>query len=475
LATIAGRAAAPDADAYLLTAHGMALQAAGRLEPAIGAYQRAAAAMPASGGPEQNLAMALCEGHWFAESEAATQRALAKGAGAADLWLTRARAQQGLGRLDDAESALREALARQGGAEVHAELAQLIWMRTEDSALALRDLDAALAARPRDAGLLRAKGSVLIALGNRAGAYALYAAALSRPGADQSLHVDAAGLAGWLDPAASLAHAKRALALFPGRPDAHVALCQAHLAAGQPEPALAIAEALRRRWPKDQFFVALIGLAWRLMGDPRYRSLCDYRRLVRSQPLAVPPGWSSLEAYLSDLRDSLQSLDRLRGHPIGQSLRQGVQSPQCLTRLADPVIQAFFAAIDPPLRAYLDDLRRDGEALGRPWAPQDGYRVERAWSVLLRPNGLHIDHLHPKGWISSACHIALPGAVDVEPQGWLKFGEPGIPTSPRLPAEYRLKPRPGHLVLFPSYMWHGTIPFSGSESRLSAAMDIVPA
>jgi hypothetical protein len=211
------------------------------------------------------------------------------------------------------------------------------------------------------------------------------------------------------------------------------------------------------------------------MDDARYAQWHDYGRLVRARPLATPPGWTSLEGFLSDLAASVRGLHRLRGHPIGQSLRRGVQSPQCLTRVADPVIQAFLAAVDPPIRDYLDSVRRDGEALDRPWTPRRGYRLERAWSVLLRPHGFHVDHLHPKGWISSACHIELPDAVETGHQGWLKFGEPGIPTSPRLGPEHYVKPRPGHLVLFPSYMWHGTVPFAGTESRLSAAMDIVPA
>lgn len=37
-----------------------------------------------------------------------------------------------------------------------------------------------------------------------------------------------------------------------------------------------------------------------------------------------------------------------------------------------------------------------------------------------------------------------------------------------------VKPRTGWLVLFASYIWHGTVPFAGTESRLSAAMDVVP-
>jgi tetratricopeptide (TPR) repeat protein len=332
----------------------------------------------------------------------------------------------------------------------------------------------AIAARPGDSALLRAKANVLVSLGDRPGAYAVYAQALKRPGADQSLNADAALVAVWFDPASALAHAGRSVSVFPRRPEAHLALCQAQLAAGQPEPALVIAENLKRLWPHDQFITALIALAWRLMKDPKYRALHDYERLVRTQPLATPPGWSSLEAYVSDLSASLRGLHTLRGHPIGQSLRGGVQTPQCLTRLADPVIKAFFVAIDPPLRAYLEAASQEGQAFGRPWSPKVGYRLERAWSVLLRSNGFHVDHLHPMGWISSACHIEAPRAVETERQGWLKFGEPGIPTTPRLAAEHFIKPRPGHIVLFPSYMWHGTVPFAGPETRLSAAMDILP-
>ncbi len=475
LAVVAGPAEAPDADIYLVTALGEALAATGRLEQAIKAFERAKALRPDSGGAEQNLAMALCGGHWFVEAEAATARALAKGANSPDVWLTRARALQGLGQWDAAEHAFRQALSRGAGAEAHAELAQLIWTRTEDQALALGTLDAAITAHPGDAALLRAKADVLSALGDRPAAYAIHAGALARPGADPSLHADAALVAAWFDPAAALAHAGPAVSAFPQRPEAHLALCQAHLAAGQAEPALAIADNLKRIWPRDQFITALIALAWRLMGDPRYGPLHDYERLVRAQPLATPPGWSSLDAYISDLRASLRRLHTLRGHPIGQSLRGGVQTPQCLTRLADPVIQAFFAAMDPPLRAYLEAVSQAGEALGRPWTPGHGYRLERAWSVLLRPGGFHVNHLHPMGWISSACHIEAPRAVESEPQGWLTFGEPGIPTTPRLAAQHRIKPRPGYLILFPSYMWHGTVPFSGAEGRLSAAMDIVPA
>jgi hypothetical protein len=59
-------------------------------------------------------------------------------------------------------------------------------------------------------------------------------------------------------------------------------------------------------------------------------------------------------------------------------------------------------------------------------------------------------------------------------EGWIKFGEPGIPTKPEAPAEHYVQPSPGLLVLFPSYMWHGTVPFSGDRNRLTVAFDVLP-
>jgi hypothetical protein len=194
---------------------------------------------------------------------------------------------------------------------------------------------------------------------------------------------------------------------------------------------------------------------------------------VRGRTIETPPGWSTLDAYLADLSGTLRELQSLRGHPVGQSLRSGSQTGQSLARSDDPVVKAFFGAIDPSIRDYTDVLKERDDVLGR--RVTGSYRFSGAWSALLRPGGHHVDHLHPMGWISSACHISLPTAIESGRQGWLKFGEPGVPTLPALPPEHFVKPEPGRLVLFPSYMWHGTVPFDGGESRLTIAFDVVPA
>jgi hypothetical protein len=59
-------------------------------------------------------------------------------------------------------------------------------------------------------------------------------------------------------------------------------------------------------------------------------------------------------------------------------------------------------------------------------------------------------------------------------EGILTFGEPGIATNPALGPEYSVRPEVGMLVLFPSYFWHGTVPFRSSQARLTVAFDAVP-
>jgi hypothetical protein len=59
-------------------------------------------------------------------------------------------------------------------------------------------------------------------------------------------------------------------------------------------------------------------------------------------------------------------------------------------------------------------------------------------------------------------------------EGWLRFGQPPIATVPPLLADHYVRPKPGRLALFPSYMWHGTVPFTTDEKRLTIAFDLVP-
>ncbi len=59
-------------------------------------------------------------------------------------------------------------------------------------------------------------------------------------------------------------------------------------------------------------------------------------------------------------------------------------------------------------------------------------------------------------------------------QGWLSFGESNLDLGERDRPSRLVQPAAGKLVLFPSYFWHGTVPFTSDDTRLTIAFDVVP-
>jgi tetratricopeptide (TPR) repeat protein len=474
LAVVADLAARPDADINILTAQADALKALERLDDAIQVYERAALSNPRSGVAEHNVAATAGDMEAYEKAEAAARRALAKGLNAPETWLVLGRALLGQNRHEECRAAIVEAIRlRPDYVEAHGDLAQLTWMVTADVRQAVRPLDEAIRAYPDLAALALKKSELLDYAGDKSAALEALTPFISFAQGDPVLHVAAARLVAKSDPARAMDHARAAARALPDDYIAQSALAEACLAAGEAETAASIATRLRARMPENQHAIGLLATAWRLLGDARYDALYDYESLVVATQIDTPRGWSDLNGYLRDLAASLAPLHTRRTHPIGQSVRHGSQTSQSLELSKDPVIKSFFEALEGPIRHRLASLGPGADTVRARNTGQ--YRFNGVWSVRLRPEGFHSNHLHPRGWLSSACYIALPGAVERGHEGWLKFGEPGIPTLPDLPPQHFVKPEPGRLVLFPSYMWHGTVPFGGEEPRLTIAFDLVPA
>ncbi|HTI67122.1 MAG TPA: putative 2OG-Fe(II) oxygenase [Caulobacteraceae bacterium] len=467
-----------DVSASVLEVHAEALKHLGRMEEALEQNRRAVAA----GGVGARLEepSVLRELGRYEEAEAAARRAFDTLGDAPGAFIVHGRTLQDLGRHGEAEAAYREAITRAPLDDLaHEHLAGALLGQTGDQALALAALDAALA-QGRTPGLIALKGRLLVRMNRREEAYALLAGAARDAPASASLHAAAAKTAlqqpavdaGLAD--AALAHAERAFALAFDLPRVAGVLGEACLAAGQPDRAAALAEKLLRRGSSDQALVALQAMAWRMLGDPRYRELCDYDKVVGSWVIDTPRGWPNLAAYLADLGVFLKACHDVPLDAFGMVRRDGVETRNNLTAADGEPIRAFYEALEAPVREYVTRLGRGRDPLRR--RNQGGARVMAGWSVKTLPGGSHGAHLHSEGWLSSAFYVELPPAVDGGGrEGWIKFGEPAIPTRPRLEAEHHVKPDPGRFVLFPSYMWHGTEPFSGEGVRLVMSVDFSPA
>jgi uncharacterized protein (TIGR02466 family) len=234
-------------------------------------------------------------------------------------------------------------------------------------------------------------------------------------------------------------------------------------------------EALRSE-PHNQLSLAYLGLAWRLTGDKREAWLCGYENLVREVPVDTT-GFTERAEYFSLLEATLNGMHNAKREPVDQSVRGGSQTSGRLFGRPEPVISALRDSIASAVSRYVSELPHDPT---HPFLQRKskGIRFAGSWSVRLASNGRHVNHFHQEGWISSAYYVALPPSVTeaaaTDPAGFLQFGEPPRELGLALAPRRIIKPGVGRLVLFPSFLWHGTLPFHDDSPRLTVAFDAVP-
>jgi tetratricopeptide (TPR) repeat protein len=213
-----------------------------------------------------------------------------------------------------------------------------------------------------------------------------------------------------------------------------------------------------------------LSLIWRLRGDARAQWLDGAPPPIRVIDLDCSA------AELEQLAVVLRRLHTARAPHVEQSVRGGTQTDtdRQLFHRAEPEIQSLRSKVCAAVRAYVAAL--PPHVPGHPLlgTPRGGVLFSGSWSVRLRGGGFHVSHTHPMGWISSALYVSLPEPKQrgAAPAGWIAFGRPPQGLGVALPEYGRVEPKPGRLVLFPSTLWHQTLPFDEGE-RLVIAFDVM--
>lgn len=268
---------------------------------------------------------------------------------------------------------------------------------------------------------------------------------------------------------------RECLAKYPDDRLVHGTLITSLLMQGKAEEAMPYIQLMRGAEPDGQHWIAYEATALRLMGAESYRQLVDLERFVRPYELPVPEGFDSIEEFNTAFLNALEPWHKFKTHPLDQSLRHGSQTPHDLTTIDDPVIKAFYRTLDIPIRQYMASV---GNADDHPLTARNtgNYRIIGAWSVKLHGGGWHVNHVHPAGWISSAYYVSVPEetASDESRAGWIKFAEPPFRTTPPSPPQKWIAPSAGTLVLFPSFLWHGTEAIHDGAVRVTAPFDAIP-
>jgi hypothetical protein len=236
---------------------------------------------------------------------------------------------------------------------------------------------------------------------------------------------------------------------------------------GRAERAAELAEKFVEAQPDNQTGWGLLTTAWRITDDPRHGWLVDRPGLVRCIDMDIEP--EALDALAARLR----SLHVARTHPFDMSLRGGTQTAGKILERKEPELVSLRLGFFSALYTYVaslppEDMRHP--LLGR---RRSTIEMTDSWSVRLLDGGYHISHIHPVGSLSAAFYVALPPVCADDPHsGWLAIGAPPANLNTGLPPLQMIEPKLGRLVLFPSFMWHGTMPFPQGE-RITVAFDTI--
>jgi tetratricopeptide (TPR) repeat protein len=488
---------------------GAALESLGRAEEALASYRQAVQRSPRHARALTRIGGLLHERRRYAEALAALDAAHAVDAGSFQVRYYRGRTLSALGRHDEALAELAEA-ARQRSESFEAAFAHALALRdanrhdealTELSSVAERwpgevsahvELNRLAWARGRRDVFLRsfasarlnvlnpelfvAEAAFLLRLNRFAEAErVLREGVLLAPKRADVANLLGRALAGQGRFEQSVEAFARAITAEPNEIRHRQELGFALLSMRRADRAQDAFQQALRIDPHDQLALAGLTLAWREQGDRRHRDLMDAARHVRVFDLFEGEGEQRRVAFHADLAQELRRLHTLEVEPIDQTLRGGTQTTCILFDQPLPAVAELRRRIEIAVGAFIGEI--PGGA-GHPFTERKAARFafSGSWSCRLQSGGYHTNHIHPAGWISSAYYVALPDSVrdaDHRP-GWFTLGQSNLALGEHDLPEHVVQPGVGRLVLFPSYFWHGTIPFTDAAERLTVAFDVVP-
>jgi Flp pilus assembly protein TadD len=243
---------------------------------------------------------------------------------------------------------------------------------------------------------------------------------------------------------------------------------------GQPERVIPFCRAALERDPGHIRARYELAVAFATLGHfEQARQLIDLDRFVKIIDLAPPESYAIAEIFENALINEIARNPTLKADPVDNATKGGFQT----SGLPQPS--------DRAVRIVLDLIRSEVDRfeVSLPEGLKDPFVTERpnqarlhAWAVVYPGDGRQMSHIHDDGWLSGVYYVTVPKISNGDPRagclvlGSLEHNGPSVdpPWGTR-----DIRPVPGRLVLFPSYLPHATIPTKSTDQRICISFDVI--
>ncbi len=247
-------------------------------------------------------------------------------------------------------------------------------------------------------------------------------------------------------------------------------LQEIHLEVNDPQSALEVIARCRARFPDHQMSIANEAFAQASLGRAdAFAYLYQMDCVPHATMLPPPPPFRDIREFNADLAAEVLAHPSLRWQRDDYNTTPRAFA-HGLTHRPSELIQRFEAALLAEIGRFAAGLTTDS---GHPFLGNvpDRFKI-KLWATVLKSGGYHRPHNHEHAWLSGVYYAKIPPAGEAE-AGWLKFdGFSGYRQLAAFKDKVRsVEPRPGLLVLFPSYFLPETVPFDSPDTRISLAFD----
>jgi tetratricopeptide (TPR) repeat protein len=193
----------------------------------------------------------------------------------------------------------------------------------------------------------------------------------------------------------------------------------------------------------------------------------DYVRHTHIDEL-TDPGNPLLQELLHDIQH-LAIAERKQGR-----LYYGIQSAGNLLQRSEHSFQQLAALIREKILEYRRHYAGASDRLIVDFPKQ--IEFTSSWYLRMKQGGYLSSHIHEEGWISGCVYLKLPDRI-IDHEGSFAYSTDGD-DYPRLHDDFPSRiadVQVGDLVLFPSSLFHRTLPFQSDQERVCVAFDVKPA